>query len=87
MNTYWNNMKNLSNITITTNGDKSYKSSLNGLMDMMFKAGIMHHSTSNEIAKIFIPAWQENPLWAIRLLFYIRDIRKGQGCKLFFRET
>lgn len=87
MNTYWNNMKNLSNITITTNGDKSYKSSLNGLMDMMFKAGVMHNSTSNEIAKIFIPAWQENPLWAIRLLFYIRDIRKGQGCKLFFRET
>lgn len=83
----WKNMVNNNNITNTENGDKAYKSSLNGLSDLLFKAGVMRSSSYDEVIKIFIPALSENPLYAIRLLFYIRDIRGGQGCKNFFYKS
>jgi len=87
-NTFWNKLVELNNLTLTENGDKAYKSSLNGLMDLMFKAGVMKDRTCIEdMIKLFNQAWYENPLYAIRLLFYIRDCRGGQGCKLFFRSV
>ena len=86
-NTFWNQLVELNNLTLTENGDKAYKSSLNGLMDLMFKAGVMKDRTDcQDMIKLFNQAWHENPLYAIRLLFYIRDCRGGQGCKLFFRS-
>lgn len=87
-NTFWNKLVELNNLTLTENGDKAYKSSLNGLMDLMFKAGVMKDRTCvKDMIKLFNQAWYENPLYAIRLLFYIRDCRGGQGCKLFFRSV
>lgn len=85
-NTFWNKLVEVDNLTVTTNGDVAYKSSLNGLMDLMFKGGVMKDRTCvHDMIKLFNQAWKENPLYAIRLLFYIRDCRGGQGCKLFFR--
>lgn len=87
-NNFWNELVKLDNLTSTTNGDKAYKSSLNGLMDLMFKAGVMKDRTyAEDMIRLFNQAWYENPLYAIRLLFYIRDCRGGQGCKLFFRSV
>lgn len=85
-NTFWSKLEDISNQTRTTNGDVAYKSSLNGLCDMLFKAGIMKDQTDlDDMIKLFNKAWHTNPLYAIRLLFYARDVRGGQGCKLFFR--
>jgi hypothetical protein len=55
----------------------------------MFKAGMKQDPTENPciLIKIFSDAYSENPLYAVRLLFYIRDIRGGQGCKYFFRTV
>lgn len=88
-NAIWTSMKNIDNVTTTTNGDKSYKSSLNGLMDLMFKAGVMKnkYETDAEAIRLFANAFEENPIYAIRLLFYVRDIRGGQGCRNFFRQV
>lgn len=87
-NTFWNKLAELNNCTLTANGDFTYKSTLNGLMDLMFKSGVMKsYESVNDMIKLFNKAWNENPIYAIRLLFYIRDCRGGQGCKLFFRAV
>ena len=83
----WNNMMNGNNITETANGDITYKSSLNGLMNLLFKAGVMRKNSLDDIIKVFVDAYSENPLYAIRLLFYNRDVRGGQGCKNFFYKS
>lgn len=86
-NTVWKTMTEIDNVTTTTNGDKAYKSTLNGLMDLMFKAGIMRNSDLRDCVNLFKNAYDENPLYAIRLLFYVRDVRGGQGCRNFFRNV
>ena len=88
-NSFWKRLESINNITNTANGDKSYRSSLSGLVDLMFKAGMKQDPTENpcNLIKIFTDAYKENPLYAVRLLFYIRDVRGGQGCKNFFRTV
>ena len=88
-NSFWKRLESINNITNTANGDKSYRSSLSGLVDLMFKAGMKQDPAENpcNLIKIFTDAYKENPLYAVRLLFYIRDVRGGQGCKNFFRTV
>jgi hypothetical protein len=87
-NKFWDKLVECDNITVTENGDKAYKSSLNGLMDLMFKGPLKKDPTEDidNLITLFNYAYNENPLYAIRLLFYIRDVRGGQGCRNFFRE-
>lgn len=84
-NTLWNKMTSENNVTTTENGDKAYKSALNPLLDFMFKAGTMRDTIESEIINIFSNALAENEVYAIRLAFYIRDIRGGQGERRVFR--
>lgn len=84
-NTLWNAMQAENNITCTENGDKAYKSTLNPLLDFMFKAATMRNENEQEIKKLFTKAYNYNNVYAIRLAFYIRDIRGGQGERRVFR--
>lgn len=84
-NTLWNEMKNLNNVTETTNGDKAYKSTLNPLLDFMFTAASLRTAEEREIKKLFTIAYAYNAVYAVRLAFYIRDIRGGQGERRVFR--
>lgn len=87
-NSFWNELEQLNNITVTTNGDKSYKSSLSGLCDLMFKGpNEKDKMMIVENYRMFLEAFYESPVDAIRLLFYIRDCRGGQGTKAFFRNV
>lgn len=81
----WNSMVSLNNTTVTENGDKAYKSTLNPLMDFMFKACTMRDSEEKDIVNLFSRALAENDIYAIRLAFYARDIRGGQGERRVFR--
>ena len=84
-NTLWNAMQAENNVTCTENGDKAYKSTLNPLLDFMFKAATMRDSNEAEIKNLFIKAYNYNNVYAIRLAFYVRDIRGGQGERRVFR--
>lgn len=84
-NVLWNSMKNENNVTYTENGDKAYKSTLNPLLDFLFKSGTMRNEEAATIANAFIAAFKENPVYATRLAFYTRDIRGGQGERRVFR--
>ena len=85
MNTLLNALKNEENKTYTENGAAALKSTGNAVYDL-FAAGAAYRTRSDsDILNLFIAAWNENPELALKCLFYLRDIRGGQGERRFFR--
>lgn len=73
------------NTTETLNGDKAYKTTKSALLDLFSSAGAMRNSSESEIIKRFEFAFLEDSEIALKILFYIRDIRGGQGERRLFR--
>ncbi len=67
----------LTNVTITENGDKAYKSSMNALVDLYYKS--LRNVDENELRTLFQAAYAENAYLTRRMIAYIRDIRGGKG--------
>lgn len=74
-----------SNDTFTENGMPTHSTSGSYLLDMFFKMGGARSLSENEILSLFVNAFNENPVLAIKAIFYSRDIRFGQGERRFFR--
>lgn len=85
MNTFMNGLTNASNFTRTENGAITHKTTKSDLLDM-FAMGAAYRTRSDEdVILMFRKAFQENPVYALKCLFYIRDVRGGQGERRFFR--
>jgi hypothetical protein len=67
----------LTNVTITENGDKAYKSSMNALVDLYYKS--LRNVDETELRTLFKDAYAENAYLTRRMIAYIRDIRGGKG--------
>lgn len=67
----------LTNVTITENGDKAYKSSMNALVDLYYKS--LRNVNEDELRSLFKAAYEENAYLTRRMIAYIRDIRGGKG--------
>lgn len=83
MSTFIQELNRINNITLTTNGDKAFKSTLNSNLDFFGLAGSVYDV--EKIIDLFIKAYSEDPLTAIKNLFYLRDIRNGYGRRYNFR--
>lgn len=68
----------------TANGAVSNSSTLDPVLDFFSKAGAMR-GRETEAFKLFQKAFDADPQSAIRVLFYLRDIRGGQGERSVFR--
>ena len=85
MNKFINGLTDASNYTFTENGAVTHKTTKSDLLDM-FAMGAAYRTRSDEdVILLFRKAYAENPVYALKCLFYIRDIRGGQGERRFFR--
>lgn len=73
------------NKTVTENGAVTNKGSLNHLLDFFSLAGAMR-ATPAQAVQLFEQAYLSDRQGAVRCLFYLRDIRGGQGERTVFRE-
>lgn len=72
------------NLTTTENGATTNASSLDPVVDFFGLAGAMR-STPDKAADLFEKAFHYDPTTAVRTLFYLRDVRGGQGERDVFR--
>lgn len=85
MNELLRNLKEQSNKTLTQNGAVTYKSTMTKLYDLFAQGASMRGSSESDCVLMFKEAYEENPTMALKCLFYLRDIRGGQGERRFFR--
>ena len=85
MNRFMNAMGN-GNHTLTENGALTNKSTFNAIVDFFFHGAALR-SRTNEAVTLFQKAFDEDPTQALRILFYIRDIRGGQGERNIFKTV
>lgn len=72
------------NETVTENNADTYKSSLNALVDFFGMVGGMRNN-QKRVWELFLKAYAEDKLLTMKALFYLRDIRGGQGERELFR--
>ena len=71
---------------LTENGAIGYTTSGKELLNMNFSVGSMRNWSDSEIVSSFIKAYYESPFFAVKWLFYLRDIRGcGMGERRVFR--
>ena len=75
------------NMSITENGAVGYKTTGTKLLDMNFKLSSYRNLSESEIISDFRSAFNEDPMLAMKWLFYVRDAREGQGERRFFRTV
>ena len=85
MNTLLNALKDNANFTRTENGALTHKTTKSALLDMFAMGAAMRKRSDEDVILMWRKAFAENPVYALRCLFYIRDVRGGQGERRFFR--
>ncbi len=74
------------NMTYTEKGALTHKSSNSAIVDFFFhSAALRSENNHKRILDLFKEAFKEDPTTALRILFYTRDIRGGQGERRVFR--
>lgn len=85
MNTFMNQMINDSNFTTTENGGITHKHTNSKVLDMFAMGGSYRNRSDADCILLFKNAFAEDRTLAMKCLFYLRDVRGGQGERRFFR--
>lgn len=80
-----NAIKATTNYAFTENGGITHKTTNSNLLDMFAMGAAMRKRSEDDILLMFKKAYEENAELAMKMLFYIRDVRGGQGERRFFR--
>ena len=70
----------------TLNGMSTNSSSLNECVNLFFQIGALRGQDKQRLINAFTKAYGENPLTAMKLLFWARDIRGGAGERQIFKD-
>lgn len=85
MNTLLNGMKQYASYKTTENGAIAVSTTSSALYDMFALGGAYRSRSDEDCILLFKQAYDENPVYALKCLFYLRDARGGQGERRFFR--
>ena len=85
MNKFLNALTNEFNYKTTENGAIALKSTKSGVYDMFAFGGAYRTRSEMDCILLFIEAFAEDAILATKCLFYLGDVRGGQGERRFFR--
>ena len=78
MNTFLNGLTNATNLTHTENGAITRRTTKSALLDMFAMGAAMRKRSDEDVILMFRNAFDENPTYALKCLFYIGDCRGGK---------
>lgn len=70
----------------TENGMVTNSSTLNACVDLFFTIGAMRGQDKKRLIANFSKAFNEDALTALRIMFWVRDVRGGAGERQIFRD-
>ena len=85
MNKFISGLTDATNIGYTENGAIKRNTTKSDLLDMFARGGAYRTRSDEDVIFLFKKAYVENPVYALKCLFYLRDVRGGQGERRFFR--
>ena len=74
-----------SEVSYTENGAVGYKTSGKALLDLNFSVSSLRKASKETIENKFSAAFFESPVYAVKWLFFARDVRGGMGERRIFR--
>lgn len=78
MNTFMNGLKDATNFGYTENGAIKRNKSGSKLLDMFAMGGAYRNRSDEDCILLFKNALEENEAYALKCLFYLRDVRGGK---------
>lgn len=85
MNKFLNGLQDVTNFAYTENGAITHRTTGSALMDLFGMGAAYRNRADEDCILLFKNAFEENENYAMKCLFYIRDIIGGQGERRFFR--
>lgn len=74
------------NDALTENGMPTNSTTLNNCVDLFFHIGAMRGQDKQKKINAFVRAFNEDALTAMKILFWVRDVRGGAGERQTFRD-
>lgn len=73
-----NGLKSETNYTLTQNGGVAHKSTLYPVYDLFALGGAYRQRSDSDCIVLFQKAYNADPIYALKCLFYLRDCRGGK---------